>query len=88
VILGIHNMAIAVPQILATVGSSIIFKFLQKPRGTPGDHSMAVVMALGGGFVLLSCFFAASVRDRPPELPEEVVVEEQLEAPGSAAPGH
>ncbi|UNI14439.1 hypothetical protein JDV02_001068 [Purpureocillium takamizusanense] len=88
VILGIHNMAIAVPQIIATVGSSIIFKFLQKPRGTPGDRSMAVVMALGGGFVLLSCFFAVSVRDRPPELPEEVVVEEQLEAPGGEASSH
>jgi len=35
-ILGIHNMAVAAPQILATIGSSIIFKFLQKPRGTPG----------------------------------------------------
>ncbi|KAJ6446324.1 sucrose transporter [Purpureocillium lavendulum] len=88
VFLGIHNMAIAVPQILATVGSSIIFKFLQKPRGTPGDHSMAVVMALGGGFVLLSCFFAASVRDRAPELPEEVVVEEQLESNGNEVAGH
>jgi solute carrier family 45 protein 1/2/4 len=32
VILGIHNVAIASPQIIATVGSSIIFKLLQKPR--------------------------------------------------------
>ncbi|KAK9436252.1 sucrose transporter [Metarhizium brunneum] len=63
VILGIHNMAIAVPQVVATVGSSIVFKFLQKPRGTPGDHSFAIVMALGGIFVLGSCIFAVRIKD-------------------------
>lgn len=63
VILGIHNMAIAVPQIIATLGSSIVFKFLQKPRGTPGDHSFAIVMALGGIFVLGSCIFAMQIKD-------------------------
>ncbi|OAA43155.1 Major facilitator superfamily domain, general substrate transporter [Metarhizium rileyi] len=63
VILGIHNMAIAVPQMIATVGSSVVFKFLQKPRGTPGDHSFAIVMALGGVFVLASCVFAIRIRD-------------------------
>ncbi len=63
VILGIHNMAIAAPQIIATVGSSIIFKFLQKPRGTPGDHSIAVVMALGGITVLLAAYFVHKIDD-------------------------
>ncbi|CAK7264789.1 hypothetical protein SEPCBS119000_001176 [Sporothrix epigloea] len=63
VILGIHNMAIAAPQILATVGSSIVFKFLQKPRGTPGDHSIAVVMALGGITVLLAAYFVTKIED-------------------------
>ncbi|KAF4505322.1 hypothetical protein G6O67_007282 [Ophiocordyceps sinensis] len=63
VILGIHNMAIALPQIVATVGSSIIFKIWQKPRGTPGDHSIATVMALGGVCVLGSVVFAARIRD-------------------------
>ncbi|CAK7271349.1 hypothetical protein SEPCBS57363_004570 [Sporothrix epigloea] len=65
VILGIHNMAIAAPQILATVGSSIVFKFLQKPRGTPGDHSIAVVMALGGITVLLAAYFVTKIEDEP-----------------------
>lgn len=65
VILGIHNMAIAAPQIIATVGSSIVFKILQKPRGTPGDHSMAVVMALGGACVLFSSLFVARISDDP-----------------------
>lgn len=65
VILGIHNMAIAAPQIIATVGSSVIFKIWQKPRGTPGDHSIAVVLALGGVCVLVSSFFVAQIRDDP-----------------------
>ncbi|KAG6014067.1 hypothetical protein E4U43_006971 [Claviceps pusilla] len=63
VILGIHNMAIAVPQMVATLGSSLVFKLIQKPRGTPGDHSFAIVMALGGIFVLASCIFALKIQD-------------------------
>ncbi|RDA92249.1 hypothetical protein CP533_5695 [Ophiocordyceps camponoti-saundersi (nom. inval.)] len=63
VVLGIHNMAIAVPQIIATVGSSIIFKLWQKPRGTAGDRSIGVVMALGGACVLFSVLFAAGIDD-------------------------
>lgn len=65
VILGIHNMAIAAPQIIATVSSSIIFKIFQKPRGVPGDHSIAVVLALGGITVLISAFFIHRIRDEP-----------------------
>ncbi|KAK2592882.1 hypothetical protein QQS21_009414 [Conoideocrella luteorostrata] len=63
VILGIHNMAIAIPQMVATLGSSVVFKIVQKPRGTPGDHSFAIVMALGGIFVLGSCIFAIQIKD-------------------------
>lgn len=65
VILGIHNMAIAAPQIIATVSSSIIFKIFQKPRGVPGDHSIAIVLALGGITVLISAFFIHRIRDEP-----------------------
>ncbi|KAK3295835.1 major facilitator superfamily domain-containing protein [Chaetomium fimeti] len=63
VILGIHNMAIAAPQIIATVVSSVIFRVFQKPRGVPGDHSIAVVLALGGITVLISVFFIHRIRD-------------------------
>lgn len=63
VILGIHNMAIAAPQIIANIGSSIIFKIWQKPRGTPGDHSIAIVLALGGICVLASSFFVLRIKD-------------------------
>ncbi|KAH8175910.1 MFS/sugar transport protein [Sarocladium implicatum] len=72
IILGIHNMAIAAPQIIATLGSSIIFKIWQKPRGTPGDHSMSIVFALGGLFVLSAAFFLIGMKDGG-ELPQDVV---------------
>jgi solute carrier family 45, member 1/2/4 len=63
VILGIHNMAIAAPQIIATFASSIIFRIWQKPRGTPGDHSIAIVLALGGITVLIAAFFVYRIQD-------------------------
>jgi solute carrier family 45 protein 1/2/4 len=75
VILGIHNMSIAAPQILATIGSSIIFKFLQKPRGTPGDRSIAVVLACGGVSTLVAAYLTSRIKDEV-ELPEEGLVEE------------
>ena len=63
VIMGIHNMSIAAPQIIANVGSSLIFKIWQKPRGTPGDRSIAFVLAIGGLFVLASAFFVGEIKD-------------------------
>lgn len=69
VILGIHNMAIAAPQIIATIGSSIIFKFLQKPRGTPGDRSISVVLAAGGLSTLVAAYLTSRMKDEV-ELPE------------------
>jgi solute carrier family 45, member 1/2/4 len=69
VILGIHNVSIAAPQVIATVISSIIFKFLQKPRGTPGDRSMPVVMAVGGLFALMGAFMASRLAEEKEELP-------------------
>ncbi|KAF4816986.1 General alpha-glucoside permease [Colletotrichum siamense] len=88
VILGIHNMAIAAPQIIATVGSSIIFKIWQKPRGTPGDHSMAIVLALGGIAVLVSSFFVAAIKESS-SLPADAMVaaEEGDSTGGRSRPG-
>lgn len=75
IILGIHNMSVAAPQILATVGSSVIFKFLQKPRGVPGDHSMSVVLACGGIFTLVAAYLTSQIKDQI-ELPEGMRAEE------------
>ena len=74
VILGIHNMAIAAPQIIATVGSSVIFKLWQKPRGTPGDHSISIVFALGGICVVVASFFVAKIKDDA-AMPADVMIE-------------
>ncbi|KAI0166079.1 major facilitator superfamily domain-containing protein [Xylariaceae sp. FL1272] len=63
VILGIHNMAIASPQMIATLGSSIIFRLCQKPRGVPGDHSYSYVLASGGLFVLVAAYFVSKIED-------------------------
>lgn len=47
-ILGLHNVAISSPQILATLISSVVFRALQKPRGVPGDQSVGWVLRIGG----------------------------------------
>ncbi|KAM7194999.1 Major facilitator superfamily domain containing protein [Naviculisporaceae sp. PSN 640] len=79
VILGIHNMAIAAPQIIATVVSSIIFRFFQKPRGTPGDHSIAIVLALGGLTVLVSAILIHRIKDEPGPAPTDMSAIEEGE---------
>jgi solute carrier family 45, member 1/2/4 len=48
VILGLHNVAVSSPQILATLVSSVIFHFLQTPRNVPGDTSVSWTLRLGG----------------------------------------
>jgi solute carrier family 45 protein 1/2/4 len=85
VILGIHNMAIAAPQMIATVSSSIIFKIWQKPRGTPGDHSIAIVLALGGMCVFVASFFVAQIKDDPSLPADAMVAVEQGDGRAGAA---
>ncbi len=88
VLLGIHNMSIAAPQIIATVASSIIFRFFQKPRGVPGDHSIAIVLALGGFTVLVSAWFIHRIEDEPAEEPaDELSVVEDGDARPDSRPG-
>ncbi|KAK0630676.1 major facilitator superfamily domain-containing protein [Bombardia bombarda] len=87
VILGIHNMAIAAPQIIATVASSIIFSIFQKPRGQPGDHSIAIVLALGGFTVLLSALFIHRIKDDPASPADLVNAVEEGEGGGGTRPG-
>lgn len=57
VILGLHNVAISAPQILATLVSSGIFKATQKPRGSAGDDSVGWVLRFGGCAALVAAFF-------------------------------
>jgi solute carrier family 45 protein 1/2/4 len=63
VVLGIHNVAIAAPQVIATLASSLIFKMLQKPRGTPGDNSVAWVLRFGGCCAIVAAWLTLRVHE-------------------------
>lgn len=56
IILGLHNVAISSPQILASLASSVIFHFLQTPRGVPGDNSVGWTLRLGGLAAMVAAF--------------------------------
>ncbi|KAF2720593.1 MFS general substrate transporter [Polychaeton citri CBS 116435] len=61
VVLGIHNVAIAAPQVIATLVSSLIFRFLQRPRGSMGDNSVAWVLRFGGVCALIAAWMTRRV---------------------------
>jgi solute carrier family 45, member 1/2/4 len=63
VVLGIHNVAIAAPQVVSAILSSLIFRMLEKPRGTVGDESVAWVFRMGGLFAVFAAFLALRVRE-------------------------
>jgi solute carrier family 45 protein 1/2/4 len=71
VVLGIHNVAIAAPQVVATLVSSVIFKYLQKPRGTPGDDSVAWVLRFGGLCALGAAWATTRVQEGDADEPKE-----------------
>jgi solute carrier family 45 protein 1/2/4 len=76
VVLGIHNVAIAAPQVIATLVSAVMFKFLQKPRGTAGDDSVAWVLRFGGACALIAAWLTLFVKEEKVEK-----VEEEVDAP-------
>ncbi|KAL8710983.1 MAG: hypothetical protein Q9220_004582 [cf. Caloplaca sp. 1 TL-2023] len=63
VVLGLHNVAISAPQILATLVSSAIFRIAQKPRGEPGDDSVGWVMRFGGLAALVAAYMTSRLRE-------------------------
>ncbi|KAK5167542.1 uncharacterized protein LTR77_007241 [Saxophila tyrrhenica] len=63
VVLGIHNVAIAAPQVIATLVSSVIFRWLQKPRGSVGDDSVAWVLRFGGCAAVVACWMTRKVAE-------------------------
>lgn len=70
VVLGIHNVAIAAPQVIATIVSSLIFRALQKPRGSIGDESVAWVLRFGGVCALLAAYMTKRVAEESEEIKE------------------
>jgi solute carrier family 45, member 1/2/4 len=67
VILGIHNVAIAAPQVIATLVSSLIFKALQKGRSEPGDTSVAWVLRFGGLCAIAAAYLTRYVGEEGSE---------------------
>ena len=63
VILGIHNVAIAAPQILATLVCSLIFRAVQKPRGEAGDQSTAWVLRFVGATALVAAYMTSRIEE-------------------------
>ena len=63
VILGLHNVAVSSPQVVATLVSSVVFKFLQKPRNVPGDTSVGWCLRLGGVATLGAAWLTSRLSD-------------------------
>lgn len=63
IILGLHNVAISAPQILATLISSAVFKVLQKPRNEPGDVSVGWTLRIGGLATLVAAFLTWRMKE-------------------------
>ena len=61
VVLGLHNVAISAPQIIATLVSSIIFQMVQKRRGAPNDDSVGWVLRFGGLAALVAAYMTSRV---------------------------
>jgi solute carrier family 45 protein 1/2/4 len=59
VVLGIHNVAVSAPQVIATLVSSLIFKIMARPRGVPGDNSVAWCLRFGGLCAIVAAFLTA-----------------------------
>lgn len=64
IVLGLHNVAISLPQIFSTIMSSLIFKALQKPRGEPWDDSVGWVMRFGGCAALVAAVLAMRLEEK------------------------
>lgn len=63
IILGLHNVAVSSPQILASLISSAVFKALQKPRGTPNDPSLGWALRIGGLAALVAAWKTGQIEE-------------------------
>ena len=79
IVLGLHNVAVSAPQIIATLVSSAIFKATQKTRGTAGDDSVGWVLRFGGLAALVAAYMTSRIgeeaekkKERKREADEEI----------------
>ena len=80
--MGLHNVAIAAPQIIATLVSSAIFKAVQKPRGSAGDDSVGWVLRFGGLAALIAAYMTSRIGEE-----EEIKNRKKKEADEEMAEG-
>ncbi|KAI9876745.1 MAG: hypothetical protein M1830_005827 [Pleopsidium flavum] len=78
VILGLHNVAIAAPQIIATLVSSAIFRALQKRRGEAGDDSVGWVLRVGGLAALVAAYMTTRVEEESGVGNGDEILEEEV----------
>ena len=60
-IMGIHNTAISIPQIIAALGSSVIFR-LSEGHGSIEGHGIALVLRASGAAALVAAYLAMHLR--------------------------
>lgn len=72
VVLGIHNVAVSAPQVLATLISSLIFRIAAKPRGAPGDESVAWCLRFGGVCAVVAAWLTMRVREENRDVVREM----------------
>jgi solute carrier family 45 protein 1/2/4 len=78
VILGIHNVAVSAPQMIATIGSSIIFKFLQKERGAQNDTSVGWALRIGGIAAVIAAWRATKLQEETGQITDDEEEEDLL----------
>ena len=78
VVLGIHNVSISAPQVLSTVISSLIFRIAAKPRGMPGDESVAWCLRFGGVCAIVAAWLTTRVEEESADVLRET--EQHLES--------
>ncbi|KAK9466011.1 major facilitator superfamily domain-containing protein [Lipomyces arxii] len=62
IIMGVHNVFVSLPQVLSSLGSSILFKFLAKPRGEEDDNSIVWVFRLSGIGALVAIYLSTKIK--------------------------
>jgi len=60
-IMGLHNTAISIPQIIAALGSSVIFR-LSEGHGSIEGHGIALVLRASGVATLIAAYLAMRLR--------------------------
>ncbi|KAK9367504.1 major facilitator superfamily domain-containing protein [Lipomyces kononenkoae] len=71
IIMGVHNVFVSLPQVLSSLASSVIFKFLAKPRGEEDDNSIVWIFRLSGLGAIVAAYLSAKIKT-----PDQLTVED------------